>query len=138
MAKVKKAKPKAMTKAEAKGRARQKKIKEKPKAKPDPLRPSIIVRSIAETLQNVCVDGEFDLPSILTRQLEKSHPDYHLGLHREYYIPITTNVSYYDKNSERAMQIFLNQAGLIAPALMSEGIPRREKELDSPFCREHR
>lgn len=138
---VKKVKPKkavkAKTKAEAKGKERQKKIQEKPKAKPDPLRPSIIMRSIAETLQNCALDGEFDLPSILTRQLEKSHPDFSLGLHREYYIPVLSNPPFYPKTSDRAMQIFMNQATVVSPAIIGEGISRREKEFDPPLCKEH-
>lgn len=136
-ASVKEALKKNVSKAEAKGKERKKKIQEKPKPKPDPLRPSIIMQSIAETLQNVCIEGEFDLPSMLVRQLDKSHPDYNLGLHRKYYIPITTNVSYFDKTSEHAMQIFLNQATVISPALIGEGIPRREKEFDLPLCKDH-
>jgi hypothetical protein len=139
---VKKAKPtkavKAKTKAEADGKKKKKKIKEKVPPKPDPLRPSIIMRSIAETLQNCCIDGEFDLPSMLTRTLDKSDPKFRLGLHRETYIPVTTNVSFYDKGSERAMQIFDNQATVVSPALIGEGIPRREKEFNPPFCKEHK
>lgn len=113
-----------------------KKEKQQPKP-PNPLRSSIIVRSIAETLQNTTLgDGEFDLPSILMRTLDKNDPKYSLGLHREPYIPMVYNASFYGKTSERAMMIFMNQATVVAPAIIGEGIPRKLKELDPPLCKD--
>lgn len=130
-------------KAVAKAKSKEKKPKGKAKVevkpkKLDPLRASIFYRSIAETLQHIAFEGEFDLPTMLTRHLDKSHPDYPLGLHRAYYMPIATTARFYPKNSERALILFNNQASIILPAIMGEGIPLKLKEYDPPFCKKHR
>lgn len=134
---VKKAKPK---KAIAKDKPKkEKKGKQEPKPKKlDPLRASIFYRSIAETLQNTAFEGEFDLPTMLMRHLDKSHPDYSLGLHRAYYLPVATTPPFYPKNTSRGMMIFNNQSSLLLSAIMGEGIPLKLHEYDPPACKKHR
>lgn len=128
--KPKKAKPVKAVKAVQKAA---KKVKEK-KPKPPSLG-RLVFDSIMDTLENtVLSDGEFDLPSILTRQLDKSHPDFKLGLHREYYIP-TYNPPYYLKGQSRIKDLFNNQATIILPAIMGEGIKLKKEELDYPMCK---
>lgn len=106
-------------------------IKAKKPPKPPSLR-KIIYNSIAETLQ-ANSEGEFDLPSILTRYNEKSHPKHKMGLHREFYIPVGTRVPFYPPTGERAFILFQNQAGIVLNAF-GEGILIKDKEFNLPLC----
>jgi hypothetical protein len=114
-----------------KGKAKPKKVKkQKPK-----ITGKQIYEIVAETLQHNS-DGEFDLPSVMVRYLDRSHPRHRLGLHREYYIP-ARDIKYYPPSSEFANTIFHNQASMILPAIVGEGYPITEKEYDPPFCSKH-
>lgn len=128
MAKVKKAVKKFVKAAKPE---KKKKVKPKPK-----ITARQVYEIIAETLQ-ANSEGEFDLPSMMTRYLDKSDPRSKLGLHREYYIP-PGNIPFYSNTSEKAMTLYRNQASTILPALAGEGIKLRIKKFDLPLCEEHR
>lgn len=90
----------------------------------------LIYKSVIETLEhNSLGGGEYDLPSILTRVLDHSDPRYKLGLHREYYIPITGTAPYNRVGEPGLRTMLSNQAGLVIPAF-SEGI--KVKKIDDP------
>lgn len=108
-----------------------KKAKKKDKKKKRRL-DSILVQTIAETLQ-ANSDGEFELPSVLMRYTDKSHPKYRLGLHREMYVP-STRVSFYPPKDQRAKEIFKFQAAMVAEAIVSEGFPVKNKKFNLSFC----
>lgn len=114
-----------------KGKKSRKPVKAKKPPKPLSLK-RIIYNSIAETLQ-ANSDGEFDLPSILTKYNEKSHPKYKLGLHREFYTPAESRIPFYSPNSEKAFTLFQNQASIILGAF-DEGIIVKDKKFKPPLC----
>lgn len=130
MAKVKKA---VVTKAKkVNGKNKKKKVAK-------PLKPKITARQIyeiiAETLQ-ANSDGEFDVPSMIVRYLDKSHPKAKYGLHREFYIPALRELRFYPNTSTQAMTVYHNQASQVLPAF-SEGVRVREVDLEPPTCSEH-
>lgn len=127
---VKAAKPK---RGRPKGSKNKVKVERQPKPK---VTAKQIHEIIAETLQ-ANSEGEFDVPSVMVRYLDKSHPKHKLGLHREYYLPAGANIPFYPPTSSRAMDLFRNQASMVLPALIGEGVTVREKEFDPPFCDEH-
>lgn len=95
----------------------------------------LVFNSIAETLQ-ANSPGEFDLPSILTRYNEKSHPKHKLGLHREFYISSAINPKFHESDTMAAKTLFQNQASIIASAILGEGIPIKDKVFDLPLCKD--
>lgn len=140
---VKKARPVKVTKATKAVKVikatKAKKPKKKAEQKPKPIPIGrLVYNSIVDTLEhNVLAGGEFDLPTILTRYLDKSHPKYNLGLHREYYLPLTGNAHFYRKGDSALRSILETQAGIIIMAI-GEGIPVRKHEFDLPLCEEHK
>jgi hypothetical protein len=93
-----------------------------------------IYKSIIETLEhNSLGGGEYDLPSILTRVLDRSDPRYKLGLHREYYIPISGTAPYNRVGESGLRTMLSNQAGLVLPAF-GEGIKVKKVDPDLPLC----
>lgn len=93
---------------------------------------TIITNIIAETIQ-ANSDGEFDLPSSLVRYIDKSHPRFKYGLHRESYVPAGKSVPYYSSDDPRGMQICRFFAGVVSGAL-GEGIPVKNHKFSPPLC----
>lgn len=92
-----------------------------------------LVGIVAGTLE-ANSDGEFDLPSMLTRYL--SGPKASIGLHREYYLPVVSRVPYYPSGSERAMMIYRRQAAEVINEIVTGGFAITSHEFDLPFCEE--
>lgn len=117
------------------------KAKSKVKKEKAPPKPKVTAKQIyeivSETLQHNS-SGEFDLPSILVRYLDKSDPRSKLGLHREYYVPVGKSAPFHLPDTPQAEMIFKNQASQILQAMLGEGVPVREKRFDPPFCKEHK
>lgn len=95
----------------------------------------MIYNTMIETLEfNSLGGGDFNLPSILTRYLDKNDPRHQLGLHREYYIPIYGTAPFYRVGEERLRMMLGNQAGLVMPAF-SEGFEIKQiDDPDVPLC----
>lgn len=96
-----------------------------------------IVSIMADTLQNDSLGGEFDLPSVLRRYLDKSDPRSKWGLHREFYIPFN-RIPFHDANSEVARQIYEFQAFISSSALLTDGIPIKEQDIQMRMCKDCR
>jgi hypothetical protein len=114
------------------------KAKKQPKIKPEPkpkFSAALLIKLMAETLQNTS-DGEFNLPSWLIRYTDKNHPKHHLGLHREYYIPVRKDLHFYGSDTDEAMRIYEFQAGVMLSAIFGEGITIKEHKYDIPLCRD--
>lgn len=118
---------KAVKKAKKKKQSKKQKESHRIKAKN-------VYEIIAETLQHNS-DGEFDLPAFLVQYLDRSHPKFALGLHREFYVPINSVAHFYPKDTKKAEEIYHNQASIVMGAF-GEGIKVREKRFDLPLCSE--
>lgn len=126
---VKKAKPVKAVKKAVKAKKAKKKENNKITARQ-------IYEIVAENLQ-ANSDGEFDLPSVLVRYTDKSHPKYSLGLHREYFVSNSSSAKFYPSDTEKAEVLFHNQAS-VAMGAFGEGIKVRYKKFQLPLCKDCR
>lgn len=87
---------------------------------------------VAETLQGNS-EGEYALPATLVRYT--NGPKAHLGLHREYYIPVLSKPEYLMNDTPSAWNIYRDQAAQIVQELVGNDFPINEGNFDLPLCK---